>query len=73
MIPSVDILEMISEYYFNHDKKDLIEKLLMSIDYSNLDFDRLKAFCIQRRLEIALIFICTKDHRKFKVPIDALA
>jgi hypothetical protein len=36
-LPSIELLEMFSSYFFTHGKKDLIEKLLMTIKIENLD------------------------------------
>ncbi len=44
-LPSVELLDMFSTYFFEHGKKDLIEKLLMSINIESLDQKKLSKFC----------------------------
>ena len=69
---SIDVLEMFAGHFFENGKKDLIEKLLMTIDLEKYDAQKLETFCQNNKLEISQIFTCTKININFLAPIELL-
>ena len=62
-------IRKISEFYTKKDKMIVVKNFLMNLSVDAVDYNLLVATCVENRLHIPLIYICTQSiYEDFKMP-----